>query len=411
MSADISDFKELYETTKKFYNNITRDPLERRENAQRVNKLLLDVGLLDTKYYKLIEDFKKVSSDEKVNKAVETYANEIQKIIANSRKIILDRLDKIGESSNNSDSNMTDKFDLKTAASLLPAMDGSEDSTKQLIDAIELYSELLDNNSHKLLINYVLKTRLSQSAKIRLEKTYATVNNLISDMKIHLLTKKSAAALATELHCVRQNGKTIDEYARNIEELFTNLTITQADGNDSSIPILRSVNEKIAINVFANGLKNSELRTVIKARNYTLLKDAIIGAKDEEKIKNFNPISTTFHMQTQNNTRGYRGRFNVNRSNNRGRDFNFQSNSNGRHYVNNNQRIFNNNHYRGQGRVASRGTSGRPFRSHSNFRGHRQNNYRGQQATYVTDVSNDFSECPNNTNLSTGSSNQKFFRP
>lgn len=98
MSADISDFKELYETTKKFYNNIIRDPLDRRENAQRVNKLLLDVGLLDTKYYKLIEDFKKVSSDEKVSKAVETYANEIQKIIANSRKIILDRLDKIGES-------------------------------------------------------------------------------------------------------------------------------------------------------------------------------------------------------------------------------------------------------------------------------------------------------------------------
>lgn len=405
MSADISDFDELYETTKKFYNNITRDPLERRENPQRANKLLLDVGLLDTKYYKLKEDFKKVSSDEKVSKAVETYANEIQKIIANSRKIILDRLEKIRESK------MTDKFDLKTAASLLPAMDGSEDSTKQLIDAIELYSELIDNNSHKLLINYVLKTRLSQSAKIRLERTYATVQNLISDMKKHLLTKKSAAALATELHCVRQNGKTIDEYARNIEELFTNLTITQADGNDTSIPILRSVNEKIAINVFANGLKNSELRTVIKARDYTLLKDAIIGAKDEEKIKNFNPISTTFHMQTQHNTRGYRGRFNVNRSSYRGRDFQFQSNSNGRHYVNNSQRIFNNNHYRGQGRAASRGTSGRPFRSHSNFRGHRQNNYRGHQATYVTDVSNDFSECPNNTNLSTGSSNQKFFRP
>ena len=67
------------------------------------------------------------------------------------------------------------------------------------------------DDGKKLLITYVLKSRLSQNAKIRLEKTYRTVETLIADMKTHLLTKKSSAALASELHNIRQEHRTIDD--------------------------------------------------------------------------------------------------------------------------------------------------------------------------------------------------------
>lgn len=65
---------------------------------------------------------------------------------------------------------MGENFDLRTAASLLPSMDGSEEATKQLIDAIELYSELLDQSSKPLLVKYILKAKLNQNAKCRLNK-------------------------------------------------------------------------------------------------------------------------------------------------------------------------------------------------------------------------------------------------
>lgn len=91
-------------------------------------------------------------------------------------------------------------------------MDDTGDVTKQLIDAIELYDTFLDNVRKNLLINYALKIKISKNEKLRLENTHNSVDELIRDMKSHLLTKKSAAVMSTQLHCVRQDHKTLDEY-------------------------------------------------------------------------------------------------------------------------------------------------------------------------------------------------------
>lgn len=203
------------------------------------------------------------------------------------------------------------KFCLKTATTLLPIMNGSEEVTKQLIDSIELYDTLLDAESKTSLIQYVLKTRLSQNAKLRLKTTYATTTDLIRDIKKHFLTVRSAAALSQQLINSKQAGKSIDDFGINIESLLTQLTISQAEGNDGTIDTLRAVNEKLAVNVFANGLQNSELRMIIKARNYTKLADAVKDAKEEEPPRQYN--QPLFFMRGRNdfrrgsNNRGNRG--------------------------------------------------------------------------------------------------------
>lgn len=52
-----------------------------------------------------------------------------------------------------------------------------------------------------------------------------------------------------------------------------NLPTSQSDDDDdNTIQILRPINEKSEISSFANGLQNSELRTIIKARNYATLR-------------------------------------------------------------------------------------------------------------------------------------------
>lgn len=212
-------------------------------------------------------------------------------------------------------------FNLKTALSLLPIMSDDETSVKQLIDNIQYYDSLLQKTECKQnLINFVLKSRLSQVAKLKLKTEYTGVSNLVADMRSELLPKKAPAAIQNKLFNIKQEELSISEYGKQITELFVDLTISQANGNKESYNILKPLNEKYAIKQFSDGLRNKRLSTIIAARDYTSLKDAIQAAQDEE-----NPIASTsgeilgmtnnsnqFYNSRyfRNNYRGSRGRYN-----------------------------------------------------------------------------------------------------
>ena len=66
--------------------------------------------------------------------------------------------------------------------------------------------------------------------------------------------------------------------------------------------MLRSANEKITINIFANELRNTELRSIVKTLNYSKFSDANRGAVDEQP-------TTSLSQQILN-----MGNFNNNRS-------------------------------------------------------------------------------------------------
>ncbi|KAG5896542.1 hypothetical protein JTB14_030745 [Gonioctena quinquepunctata] len=132
---------------------------------------------------------------------------------------------------------MTEKFDLRTAASLLPVMDGTENVTKQLIDFIELYDALSDDEGRKLLTNYILETQLSQSAKSKMNSAYVSTAQLILDLKTQFITKKSISALSFQMHNSKQRNCFINEFGKSMKELLVDLIITQAEGNQNAIPI------------------------------------------------------------------------------------------------------------------------------------------------------------------------------
>ncbi|KAJ8715844.1 hypothetical protein PYW08_013129 [Mythimna loreyi] len=108
--------------------------------------------------------------------------------------------------------NTMEKFELKTAIALLPIMTGDENITKQLISNIEMYESMIDDTSKKQLIQFVLKSRLSESAKLRMRNTYSSVADLILDMRSTLLPKKSDTAIHSKLQHMKQNDKSIENY-------------------------------------------------------------------------------------------------------------------------------------------------------------------------------------------------------
>ena len=93
----------------------------------------------------------------------------------------------------------------------------------------------------KYLTNYVLKTRLTASAKIRLQKSYDSNHLLVNSLKLNFLTKKSASALSVQLSNVRQGSKSIEEFGRKIEDLLLDLTLAQSEGNDAAVAVLTPI--------------------------------------------------------------------------------------------------------------------------------------------------------------------------
>lgn len=181
-----------------------------------------------------------------------------------------------------SQNKMEEKFDLKLAGNLIPVLDGKEETVERAIEGIEMLDSILESKSNKkLLITFVLKTRLNKTSKLKLKSDYNTVADLVSDIKRFLLTKKSANSLLLQLNSISQNDMSIEDYGDKIEKLFTNLTIAQAGDNQTASEILRPINENLAIKKFADGLRNKRLSTIIAARNYSELNEAIQAAKDE----------------------------------------------------------------------------------------------------------------------------------
>lgn len=119
-------------------------------------------------------------------------------------------------------------------------------------------------------------------AKLKLRSSYSSVQDLLQDMRKELLPKKSAIAIQYQMQSIRQGDDSIDEYGKKLAEMFVNLTVSQSEGNPDTFKILKKLNENHAIKRFSDGLRNRRISTIIAARNYDSLKDAIQGAMDEE---------------------------------------------------------------------------------------------------------------------------------
>lgn len=120
-------------------------------------------------------------------------------------------------------------------------------------------------------------------------------------MKKYLLTKKLANSLLSQINYLFQNNMSINKYGGKLEELFINLTIAQADENQKACEILRPINEQLAIKKFADGLRNRRLSTIISARNYSALKDAVRAAEDEELATAGSSLCSPVYLYSQGN--------------------------------------------------------------------------------------------------------------
>lgn len=393
--ATSTDFQKLLDEILGILKNLNKDNLARRTDELIISRKLEKLDELKQTFLNLKNVFNESKHSQEKISEVKGTADLIVKYFKEINDIIQDRLDNIKKSAITETANMAEKFCLKTAGSLLPIMDNKEDTTKQLIDAIELYDSMLDEGSKKILIAFVIKTRLSQSAKLKLKSTYLSIEELSADLKKHFIITKSPTQLSLQLNRMKQNHLTIDQFGRKIEELLEDLTISQANGNTNILDVLRSVNEKVAVSVFANGLQSNELRTIVKARNYVELSEAIKGAKEEEPMQqqNSHELYHFNHRGNYNKKRGNSFNYNPNRGNyNKTTQYQNNSRNNSNNFTNSNK--FNQN-YRGN---AARPRRNQFYRSGNSNRGNSYNN--GQNANRYGQQTQPFYYAETDSNVS-----------
>lgn len=73
---------------------------------------------------------------------------------------------------------------------------------------------MIKDTDHSSLILFILKTRLTESAKLRLAEIYDSVDLLLKDMKQNLLTNKFTTAVHSDLIGTKQNYLSIDDYGK-----------------------------------------------------------------------------------------------------------------------------------------------------------------------------------------------------
>ncbi|KAJ3660259.1 hypothetical protein Zmor_004715 [Zophobas morio] len=169
--TSLDELKSLQIEVSLFRRNLKKDNITRRRDVQVLQCKSEKLQELRQKFIVAKNNFNsQVHVLDVLNKA-KRIVSDIEVRLEEGELILSSRVARLGqteaasdsaESSDSSDSvnsagvnfKMTEKFDLKTAASLLPVMDGSERVTKQLIDGIEMYDSMLDDNGKKT-FNYL----------------------------------------------------------------------------------------------------------------------------------------------------------------------------------------------------------------------------------------------------------------
>lgn len=177
-----------------------------------------------------------------------------------------------------------ESFDLKTASAVLQEFSGDPATCKDFLDTVEMYDSLLNTAGKKILLDFVLKVKIKGAAKTKLSSSKAPTS--ITELKALILERfaprKSLKGLTNQLSTTKQNGKSVNEFAKQIEFLTQQITELQVtEENKEQKHIIAEVNEQHALIAFTSGVK-PYIQQVVLANNPKTLNEAIEIALETE---------------------------------------------------------------------------------------------------------------------------------
>lgn len=200
--------------------------------------------------------------------------NDLSEEILNS-SVLLDENEEIFE-------NMD--FDLKSYVNIIPEFDGQFNKYSNFINFVEFIYDTLNENGKIRLIDFILKTKLSDAVRLKLAAypKPITLNELKENISKILKSNKTSLSIQSELSRTRQNNLSVIDFSSKIESLISELNSIQiSQRGEQNRELIILMNDEIALNAFKTGL-NDKLKPTIIAGRPKSLNDAISLAMEAE---------------------------------------------------------------------------------------------------------------------------------
>lgn len=252
---------------------------------------------------------------------------------------------------------MAEQFDIKTATAIVQTYDGCSANLNTFIDGANLLKEFTSRNHMEMAAKF-LKTRLTGKARQGLPEDVKTIDDIIADVKARCTETITAQNIMAKLKASSQKND-LEKFCTDVDSLTTqlqNIYVSQKIPTE----IAKSMAAKAGIDTLINGIKNTETKIILKAGNYSSVREAI--QKVNENTTQEACEKQIFHMVGQKFTNRNRQYFNAQRGNYRGR------------YVNRNTRFNNNNNHHNNNRQYS-GNYGRDQNRYNPESRYRNNDY------------------------------------
>ena len=249
---------------------------------------------------------------------------------------------------------------IKIITSLIPCYDGNADKLKSIIDALKALEGLI-TEQNKIISLAVIKSRFEGKARAAIGENPESIQVIIDRLHQRCDKLPEPDTILAKINNLKQTGD-VNKFTDTMEKLSIELENAYISNN---IPVetATKMSTKAAVKGLINGIKNHEVKTILKAGQFTTLSSAI-----EKIVENDNglPTAPILNINRQNH-RNLRQNQNFQHTGNRSYNFgnrynNFQNfrnrNNNFRNFENRN----NNSHH---------------FVNHNNFR-YRQNSNMNQ---------------------------------
>lgn len=230
---------------------------------------------------------------------------------------------------------MAATFDVNGFHKSIPEYSGSEDELNHFLACCDLYYVTLTAPADQTRFVLSLVRKLKGRAFDFYNKAPRTSwPDLKVALKKYFSSSKSFEGHQMELANIKQNKLSVKEFGEKIEKILIEMNRFGSEivvNNVSGEAYFRLQNEKLAIKAFVNGI-NEPLKTILRARAFTSMQEAITAAIELEaeellnKMYNLSmnePKSQT-QSQNQNQNNSFNG-MNNNRNNNNNNNNNSRS--------------------------------------------------------------------------------------
>lgn len=205
-------------------------------------------------------------------------------------------------------------FDLRQATSLMQPYDGAAAGLDAFIDSAKLLGELIQPTHMAMAVKFI-KTRLSGKARSGLPDTIVTIDALVDHVRTRCQDTATPDSIVAQLNTLRQRGP-ITSFCEEIENLCSKLEKVYVS---QKVPeeVAKTMTTRAGVNALIKGVTASETKLILKAGNYSSIKDALKKAQEcanDVSTTQVFTIKSKQHTGRQDNRSNFRGNNGFNRS-------------------------------------------------------------------------------------------------